>query len=112
MGESKKKCDHLKKQDAATVDPTKLTALTPDVVGIDVPSVVLWFDHRIDRDYIEFFDCESSVFIHLIFGFAMCKRKLTVVIVFVLRQNACLMQLLLQRKSPSSLTQSQFNCYW
>ena len=32
MGESKKKCAHLKTQDASTVDPTKLTALSPDVV--------------------------------------------------------------------------------
>ena len=32
MGESKKKCDHLKKQDASAVDPTKLTALSPEVV--------------------------------------------------------------------------------
>lgn len=34
MGESKKKCDHLSKQDASTVDPTKLTALSPDVVRL------------------------------------------------------------------------------
>mmetsp|Transcript_26574 Transcript_26574/g.62152 ORF Transcript_26574/g.62152 Transcript_26574/m.62152 type:complete len:468 (-) Transcript_26574:204-1607(-) len=33
MGESKKKCAHLKPQDASTVDPTKLTALTPDVIS-------------------------------------------------------------------------------
>jgi hypothetical protein len=37
MGESKKKCDHLKKQDASTVDATKLTALTPDVVRLVSP---------------------------------------------------------------------------
>lgn len=34
MGESKKKCDHLKKQDASAVDPTKLTALSPEVVRL------------------------------------------------------------------------------
>ena len=33
MGESKKKCDHLKTQDASSVDPSKLTALSPDVVS-------------------------------------------------------------------------------
>ena len=39
MGESKKKDDHLMKQDASAVDPTKLTALTPDVVRF---SVLAW----------------------------------------------------------------------
>ena len=44
MGESTKKCDHLKKQDASTVDATKLTALSPDVVSL-IPCIILKMMH-------------------------------------------------------------------
>ena len=44
MGESKTKQDHLKTQDASSVDPSKLTALTPDVVSFILYFTPLQYD--------------------------------------------------------------------
>ena len=38
----KKNQDHLKKQDASTVDPKKLSALTPEVVSSPIHSICLF----------------------------------------------------------------------
>ena len=41
MGESKTRQDHLMKQDASSVDPSKLTALTPDVVSFVLRTILM-----------------------------------------------------------------------